>query len=116
MALGALAQNTKVTIVPVGLTYFHAHKFRSRAVIEFGEPIPVSESQVYDFKNGKKRDVVGALMRDISQALAAVTVSAPDFETLNVCLQYSDKFCANVLHLACSCSSPSVLKQCRPGH
>ncbi|KUJ06366.1 uncharacterized protein LY89DRAFT_743846 [Mollisia scopiformis] len=84
MALGALAQNTKVTIVPVGLTYFTAHKFRSRAVIEFGESIPVSEARVQDFKNGKKRDGVGGLMNDISQALAAVTMSAPDFETLNL--------------------------------
>lgn len=85
MALGALSRGTKVTIVPVGLTYFTAHKFRSRAVIEFGESIPVSGSRIDDFKNGKKRDAVAGLMNDISQALAAVTVSAPDFETLNVC-------------------------------
>ena len=38
MALGAMAANPtlKVKIVPVGLSYFHAHKFRSRAVVEFG--------------------------------------------------------------------------------
>lgn len=38
MALGAMANNPncKVRIVPVGLSYFHPHKFRSRAVVEFG--------------------------------------------------------------------------------
>ncbi len=84
MALGALAQNTKVTIIPVGLTYFTAHKFRSRAVIEFGEAIPVSDSRIEEFKTGSKREAISGLMKDISQALAAVTVSAPDFEALEV--------------------------------
>ncbi|KAH9211251.1 hypothetical protein DL95DRAFT_369817 [Leptodontidium sp. 2 PMI_412] len=84
MALGALAQGTPLTIVPVGMNYFSAHKFRSRAVIEFGDAVTVSRSTIYDFKNGKKREAIGVVMGDISEALAAVTVSAPDFETLNL--------------------------------
>jgi len=84
MALGALAQNAPVSIVPVGLTYFSAHKFRSRAAIEFGESIPVEPALVKEFNDGKKREAIGTLMIDISRALAAVTVSAPDFETLMV--------------------------------
>lgn len=86
MALGAFAQGTEVTIVPVGMNYFSAHKFRSRAVIEFGDAVSVSASVVHDFQTGRKRDSVGSVMRDISQALAAATVSAPDYDTLNVCL------------------------------
>jgi glycerol-3-phosphate O-acyltransferase / dihydroxyacetone phosphate acyltransferase len=85
MALGALTKGTPVTIVPVGLNYFSAHKFRSRAVIEFGDPVDVSESLIQDFKNGKKRNAVGSLMSQIHEALTAVTVSAPDFDTLMVC-------------------------------
>lgn len=86
MALGALAQGTPVTIVPVGMNYFSAHKFRSRAVIEFGDAVNVSAATIHDFQSGKKREAIGAVMTDISEALAAVTVSAPDFETLNVSL------------------------------
>ncbi|KAF8861603.1 hypothetical protein BDZ45DRAFT_249272 [Acephala macrosclerotiorum] len=100
IALGALSRGTKVTIVPVGLTYFTAHKFRSRAVIEFGESIPVSESRIDDFNNGKKRDAVGGLMNDISQALAAVTVSAPDFETLNLVHAARRLYLTNTPHSA----------------
>lgn len=85
MALGALSEGTPISIVPVGLTYFSAHKFRSRAVIEFGDIIHVSSSLIHDFKNGKKRGAVGTMMKDISEALASVTVSAPNFETLQVC-------------------------------
>jgi glycerol-3-phosphate O-acyltransferase/dihydroxyacetone phosphate acyltransferase len=85
MALGALAKGTPVTIVPVGLNYFSAHKFRSRAVIEFGDPVVVSASLIQAFKNGNKRGSVGGLMSQIHEALAAVTVSAPDFDTLMVC-------------------------------
>jgi glycerol-3-phosphate O-acyltransferase/dihydroxyacetone phosphate acyltransferase len=84
MALGALAQNTKVMVVPVGLNYFHAHKFRSRAVIEFGDPIAISSELVDDFKIGKRRESIGELLGAIYQALTAVTMTAPDFDTLMV--------------------------------
>ena len=77
-----MAKGTPATIVPVGMNYFSAHKFRSRAVIEFGDADSVSASLIQDFKNGKKRDAVGSLMSKINEALAAITVSAPDLETL----------------------------------
>jgi glycerol-3-phosphate O-acyltransferase/dihydroxyacetone phosphate acyltransferase len=85
MALGALARGTSITIVPVGMSYFSAHKFRSRAVIEFGNSVPVPASLIQDFKNGKKQDAVRDLMSQIHEALDAVTVSAPDFNTLMAC-------------------------------
>jgi glycerol-3-phosphate O-acyltransferase/dihydroxyacetone phosphate acyltransferase len=90
MALGALAQNLDVTVIPVGMNYFHAHKFRSRAVVEFGDPIEISPELVKDFKNGKRRETVGALLGAIYQSLSAVTVSSPDFETLMVCIPFCD--------------------------
>lgn len=36
----------EVTIIPCGLNYFHAHRFRSRAYVDFGKPIKVSQELV----------------------------------------------------------------------
>lgn len=84
MALGALADdpNCGVTIVPVGMNYFHAHKFRSRAVIEFGAPIEIEPNLVEQYKNGSKRDAVGKVLATVYDRLSAVTVQAPDYDTL----------------------------------
>jgi glycerol-3-phosphate O-acyltransferase/dihydroxyacetone phosphate acyltransferase len=40
MALGSAAEGTPVLLTPVGLVYFHAHRFRSKAVVQYGEPFP----------------------------------------------------------------------------
>ncbi|KAI0709102.1 glycerol-3-phosphate O-acyltransferase [Earliella scabrosa] len=86
MALGAMANNPelKVKIVPVGLSYFHAHRFRSRAVIEFGTPLDVPPEFVDMFKEGgaKKREAVGKFLDIIYDALKTVTLRAPDYDTL----------------------------------
>lgn len=89
MALGAMSSDpsVKVKIVPVGLSYFHAHRFRSRAVIEFGPPLDVPPELVEKFKNGEssgKRDAVSKLLDQVYDALKAVTVRAPDYDTLMV--------------------------------
>lgn len=84
MALGALSQNIKITVVPVGLNYFHAHKFRSRAIVEFGDPVNIPSELVKSYIDGKRRESVGTLLGSIYQSLAAVTMSAPDFDTLKV--------------------------------
>ncbi len=86
MALGARAENTDVTVIPIGMNYFHAHKFRSRAVVEIGDPIEISPALINDFKNGKRRDSVGAVLGSVYSALSAVTTTAPNYETLMVCL------------------------------
>jgi glycerol-3-phosphate O-acyltransferase/dihydroxyacetone phosphate acyltransferase len=89
MALGTMAcyPNVEVKIVPVGLSYFHAHRFRSRAVIEFGPPLNVSSELVEKFKNRgpDKREAVSKLLNQVYDALKAVTVRAPDYDTLMVC-------------------------------
>ncbi|KAK4624529.1 hypothetical protein CLAFUW4_06226 [Fulvia fulva] len=84
MALGALAEDPScgVTIVPVGMNYFHAHKFRSRAVIEFGAPIEIEPELVEQYKNGSKRDAVGKVLQNVYDALSTITVQAPDYDTL----------------------------------
>ncbi|KAH7916054.1 hypothetical protein BJ138DRAFT_1169567 [Hygrophoropsis aurantiaca] len=86
MALGAMANdsNVRVKIVPVGLSYFHAHRFRSRAVVEFGSALDVPVELVEMFKQGgaQKREAVGKFLDLIYDALKTVTIRAPDYDTL----------------------------------
>lgn len=86
IALGTLAREPDcgLTIIPTGMNYFHPNKFRSRAVIEFGNPIHVHPDQVAAFQEGgeSKRAAVSSLLETIQAALAAVTQQAPDHQTL----------------------------------
>lgn len=84
MALGALAQDPDcgLKIIPCGMNYFHAHKFRSRAVVEFGHPIEVHPDQIAAYKAGDRRNAVGSLLETIYQGLVAVTQLSPDYDTL----------------------------------
>ena len=86
MALGTLARDPdcRLSIIPCGMNYFHAHKFRSRAVIEFGPPIEVQPEQVEAYKAGgiDRRNAVSSLLETIYEGLAAVTQLSPDHETL----------------------------------
>ncbi|CAK7200009.1 Glycerol-3-phosphate/dihydroxyacetone phosphate acyltransferase [Sporothrix eucalyptigena] len=84
MALGTLAESPDcgLKIVPVGMNYFHAHKFRSRAVVEFGAPFEVPQELVAMYKAGQRRDAVAQLLDTVHNALGAVTVSTPDYDTL----------------------------------
>jgi glycerol-3-phosphate O-acyltransferase / dihydroxyacetone phosphate acyltransferase len=84
MALGALAADPDcgLKIIPCGMNYFHAHKFRSRAVIEFGHPIEVHPDQIEAYKKGDRRNAVGSLLETVYQGLVAVTQTSPDYDTL----------------------------------
>ncbi|KZP03045.1 hypothetical protein FIBSPDRAFT_769549, partial [Athelia psychrophila] len=86
MALGAMANepNLSVKVVPVGLSYFHPHRFRSRAVVEFGAPLDVPAEFVEMYKEGgaRKREAVSKMLDLIYDALKTVTVRAPDYDTL----------------------------------
>ena len=86
MALGSLAANpdSGLRIVPCGMNYFHAHKFRSRAVIEFGNPVEVPKELVDLYKSGERREATKQMLETIYQALVAVTVTSPDYDTLMV--------------------------------
>ncbi|RPB24062.1 hypothetical protein L211DRAFT_204556 [Terfezia boudieri ATCC MYA-4762] len=86
MALGALAANPRcgLKIVPCGMNYFHAHKFRSRAVIEFGSPLDVPEELVEQYRRGERRDAVKQLLEILYHSLVSVTVTSPDYDTLMV--------------------------------
>ncbi|GAB7333592.1 hypothetical protein MBLNU13_g05162t1 [Cladosporium sp. NU13] len=84
MALGSLAKNPdcNVSIVPVGMNYFNAHKFRSRCVIEFGQAITVDDKVLEQYKNGDRRGAVGQVLNEVQDALKSVTLQAPDYDTL----------------------------------
>ncbi|VUC21370.1 unnamed protein product, partial [Clonostachys rosea] len=84
MALGTLAEdpNCGLKIVPVGMNYFHPHKFRSRAVIEFGAPFEIPSRIVEKYRNNQRREAIGHVIDTVYQALNSVTVSAPDYDTL----------------------------------
>lgn len=86
MALGSLAVNpdSGLKIIPCGMNYFHAHKFRSRAVVEFGTPIEVPLDLVELYKSGERRQATAQLLDTIYQSLVAVTVTSPDYDTLMV--------------------------------
>ncbi len=86
MALGALAVSPDcgLKIIPCGMNYFHAHKFRSRAVIEFGTPIEVPQELVDLYKRGERREAISQLLETVYQGLVSVTVTTPDYDTLMV--------------------------------
>lgn len=86
MALGTLAESPDcgLKIVPVGMNYFHAHKFRSRAVVEFGAPIEIPAHVVEMYKNNERRHAIGHVLDMVHSSLSAVTVSTPDYDTLMV--------------------------------
>ena len=88
MALGAMANDptVQVKIVPVGLSYFHAHRFRSRAVVEFGTAMDVPAELVDMFKQGgnEKKEAVSKFLDLVYNGLKTVTIRAPDYDTLMV--------------------------------
>ena len=66
------------------MNYFHAHKFRSRAVVEFGAPIEIPRELVDMYKRGERREAVAQVLDTVYQGLITVTVTSPDYDTLMV--------------------------------
>ena len=91
MALGTVATkpDCNLNIIPVGMNYFHAHKFRSRAVIEFGTPIHVPAELAKKFEGPGRREAIGEMLETVRQGLISVTVTTPDYDTLMVCRTYA---------------------------
>ncbi|CCD22485.1 bifunctional glycerol-3-phosphate/glycerone-phosphate O-acyltransferase SCT1 NDAI_0A03280 [Naumovozyma dairenensis CBS 421] len=87
MALGCMDKHpdVNVKIVPCGMNYFHAHKFRSRGVVEFGDPIDIPKELAAKYSNSDtNKEAVKELLDTISEGLRAVTVTCSDYETLMV--------------------------------
>ena len=86
MALGALAKHRRLQLklVPVGLNYFSGHRFRSRVFLDIGEPleVPADLVELYCAGGEARANATALLMELIEKSFAAVTVSAPDYDTL----------------------------------
>jgi len=54
MALGAAAKHPglDVKIVCVGMNYFHGHRFRGRAYVEFGDPFGLPQVRLLQYRFG----------------------------------------------------------------
>ena len=73
--------NTQVKIIPCGLNYIHRHRFRSQVLIEFGQPIEIDDRWVEEFRKDEQA-TVRKLTDHLANALAGVTLNAPDWRTL----------------------------------
>ena len=88
MALNVLSEYPLVnlTIIPVGLNYFRAHKFRSRAVVEYGRPLVIDDKIVEMYGKGGdlKKEAISKFMEVVHDSLEEITLNAPNFEMLQV--------------------------------
>ena len=68
----------------MGLNYFSGHRFRSRVFLDIGEPfaVPRELAKLYATGGENKHEATARLMELVESALATVTISAPDYETL----------------------------------
>jgi glycerol-3-phosphate O-acyltransferase/dihydroxyacetone phosphate acyltransferase len=79
-------RDLKIKIVPVGLNYFHPHRFRSRAVVSYGVPITIEPELVEDYMKGgpAKHDAISKVLEAGYEGLKSVTINAPNYDTLMV--------------------------------
>jgi len=70
-----------VTLIPCGLNYIHRHRFRSQVLIDFGQPISIDEQLLLEYRQDAK-SAVKKLTLHLTEALAGVTLNAPDWRTL----------------------------------
>lgn len=85
IALGVLDKypDQDVTIVPVGLTYLHRHRFRSQVLIHFGEAIEVDQS----WQDRHKEDAKQAsreLTDHLEEELRSLTLNAPNWHIMRM--------------------------------
>lgn len=85
IALGSIAKypGVPLVIVPTGLTYVHRKRFRSRVLVQYGPPITLDETWAARWERDS-HEAAQALTDEIEAALRALTVNAPDWETLRV--------------------------------
>ncbi|OCB87279.1 hypothetical protein A7U60_g5607 [Sanghuangporus baumii] len=71
-------------VVPAAIVYTNKSKYRSQVIIEFGEPISMTdyESQFLSAVEGEPRVAVKRLTQHIEDELIRATINAPDWDTL----------------------------------
>jgi 1-acyl-sn-glycerol-3-phosphate acyltransferase len=86
IALGAareLEGKQTVRIVPCGLTYRRRTRMRGQVLVQYGRPLELSAAHLAAHREDERAAVV-SLTAEIEDALRALTINAPDFETLRV--------------------------------
>jgi glycerol-3-phosphate O-acyltransferase / dihydroxyacetone phosphate acyltransferase len=75
-----------VPIIPVGLNYFRTHRWRGKAIVEYGQPVYIDPSTLKDYVAGgaSKFEVCNELLDRIKDSMRSVIVSTPDYETLQL--------------------------------
>jgi len=75
-----------VPIIPVGLNYFHGHRFRGRAVVEFGAPIYIDPETLPSYVEGgkEKRRVCSELIDKVADGMRSTLVVTPTYEDLRM--------------------------------
>ncbi len=72
-----------MVIVPVGLTYMHRKSFRSQVLVQFGPSIAVDGPWIERWAEDQ-REAAKALTSELESGIRALTINAPDWETLRV--------------------------------
>jgi 1-acyl-sn-glycerol-3-phosphate acyltransferase len=84
VALAVAARGkVQIKIVPCGLNYIHRHRFRSQVLIEFGEPLVIDDEWIQSYRLDERK-AVRQLTDCLADALANVTLNAPDWRTLRI--------------------------------
>jgi 1-acyl-sn-glycerol-3-phosphate acyltransferase len=72
-----------IVVVPVGLTYKHRKRFRSRVLVQYGPPLTPEPVELALYQQDPVA-AARALTERIDGAIRSLTVNAPDWETLRV--------------------------------
>ncbi|MCB9729772.1 MAG: 1-acyl-sn-glycerol-3-phosphate acyltransferase [Deltaproteobacteria bacterium] len=83
VALGAARRHPGVTIriVPTGLHYVRRQRFRTSVLVQYGEPIAIDADWLAR-ADADEREAARALTEVIERRIRALTVNAPNWETL----------------------------------
>jgi 1-acyl-sn-glycerol-3-phosphate acyltransferase len=83
LALGAAARHpsTPVYVVPCGLTFIHPKRFRSRVLVQYGEPIRIDDAW-RERHAADGQAAARALTGEIERDLRGLTINAPDWATV----------------------------------
>jgi len=82
LALGARARSdAPLYVVPCGLTFVHPARFRSRVLVQYGQPIAIDEAWL-ERAAADSRTAARELTQQIEKGLRALTINAPDWETV----------------------------------
>jgi len=73
-------RGVSVPIVPIGLNYYRADRFRGRVVIEFGPPIQLTKELVELYQNDRKT-AYNSFLSIIEEGMRGVIVTTPDYDS-----------------------------------